>query len=369
MPTLAERSAGMEWGECLLAPASVPADLAADIKRHMGGVVPVWVPRLAPVPWVVRANASMVLERVAFMPVGLWGLIGFVVSQDNSCRYCYGMTRTILKVLGYREEQIDRIERDVSLAELPAGEQAALEFARTLSHANPRPTPADRDALVRAGFDRSAVAEITYVAAFAGFSNRIASCFAIPPEPFERFAVNPIGWLLRPIIARQMRGKRVPRAPLPTPNDGLFARVVAALDGSPQACVVRDAVDAAMASAVLPRRTKLLMFAVIGRALGCGYSEAEARHGLEDEGLDGTAIDDIVANLGSPILDRRDALLVPFARETVRYNVGALQRRTHALAAELTTEEVIESVGIASLANSLGRLSVLLEGGDRGQGG
>ena len=358
--TVAERIAG-EWGECWLDPADVPTDLAADLKRRMGGVVPVWGPLLARVPWVVRANARMVTKRVAFMPVGLWDLISFVVSQDNACRYCYGMTRTILKVLGYRDEQVDRLERDISLAELPPGTQAALEFARKLSHANPRPTPSDRGALERAGFERAAVAEIVYVAAFAGFFNRVASCFAIPPEPFERFAANPIGRLLRPLIARQMRGKRVSPTPLP-PNGRPFARVVTALEGSPLACVVRDAVDDALASPALPRRTKLLMFAVIGRALGCAYSEEEARRGLQDDGLVATALEDVIANLGAPSLDRRDALLVPFARETVRYNVAALQRRTRTLADALTTEEVIEAVDVASLANSIGRLSVLLDG-------
>jgi alkylhydroperoxidase family enzyme len=358
--TPAERMS-MEWGECWLEPAPMPRELVADLKRRTGGVVPAWAPRLASVPWVVRANASGILERVAFMPVGLWDLIGFVVSQDNSCRYCYGMTRTILKVLGYRDAQVDRIERDVHLAELPPPEEAALDFARKLSHANPRPTPADGDALERAGHDRSAVAEIACAAAFAGFPNRIATCFAIPPEPFERFAESTMGRLLRPILARRMRGKRVPPAPLPSPNPDPCARLVAALAGSPFARMVRDMVDQAMASPVLPRRTKLLMIAVVARALGCAYCEGEARTGLDLEGFDAAAVDEILANLGSAKLDRRDALLVPFARETVRYQTVAIQRRTRELAGELAIEEVIEAVGIAALANSIARLSVLLE--------
>jgi alkylhydroperoxidase family enzyme len=351
----------MEWGECWLDPAPMSREFVADLKQRTGGVVPAWAPRLASVTWVVRASAVGIQERVAFMPLGLWDLIGFVVSQDNSCRYCYGITRTVLKVLGYRDAQVDRIERDVQLAELPPAHEAALVFARKLSHANPRPVAADCNALERAGHDRAAVAEIACVAAFAGFSNRIATCFAIPPEPFERFAVSPIGRLLRPIIARQMRGRRVPPMPPPSPNPDPFARLVAAVAGSPFARIVRDTVDQAMASPVLPRRTKLLMIAVIARALRCAYCEGEARAGLGVEGLDAGAVDDVLANLGSPKLDRRDALLVPFARETVRYQTVAIQRRTRELARGLTTEEAIEAVGIAALANSIARLSVLLE--------
>jgi len=52
---------------------------------------------------------------------------------------------------------------------------------------------------------------------------------------------------------------------------------------------------------------------------------------------------------------------VPFARETVRYQPLAIQRRTRELARELSIEEVIEAAGVAALANAVGRLSVLLE--------
>lgn len=47
--------------------------------------------------------------------------------------------RTILKVPGYRDAQVDRIERHVHLAALPPAHEAALVFARNLSHANPPP--------------------------------------------------------------------------------------------------------------------------------------------------------------------------------------------------------------------------------------
>src|SRR5262249_20274501 len=140
-------------------------------------VVPGWATHLAPVPWVVRAMARVVGKRLAYMPLDLWALIGFVVSQDNSCRYCYGATRTVLRIVGYRDDQIDRIERDVHLSDLTRPEQVALEFARKVSHANPRPTARDRDEVADVGYAPAAVAEIAYAAAFAGFPNRISTLF------------------------------------------------------------------------------------------------------------------------------------------------------------------------------------------------
>jgi AhpD family alkylhydroperoxidase len=358
----AEIAAGMEWGECWLEPPPVPPAFAAEIKKLTGGVLPTAIARTASVPWVGRTWARVVQKQVAHMPLGLWDLIGLVVSQDNSCRYCYGATRTMLRLLGHRDEQIDSIERDVAVSDLGRPERLALEFVRKVSHANPRPTALDRAALADAGFTPGAVGEIVFTAAFAGFPNRVATLFALQPEEFEKLPDRLVGRLVRPLIARALRAKRVPPPPAPPePNTGPFRDLVEALAGSPKAQVVRDAIDDAFASSILPRRTKLLMIAVVGRALECGGSEREAREGLVAEGLTGADVDGILANLGSDKLDRRDALLVPFARETVRYQTGPIQRRTRELARELPTDELMEAVGVAALANALGRASILLE--------
>jgi AhpD family alkylhydroperoxidase len=180
----AEIAAGMEWGECWLPTPEVPPAFAAEIKKLTGGVLPSAIARTASVPWVGRTWARVVHKEVAHMPLPLWDLIGLVVSQDNSCRYCYGATRTVLRLVGYREEQIDRIERDVAVSDLGPPERLALEFVRKVSHANPRPTAQERAALVDAGFTAAGVAEIVFAAAFSGFPNRVATMFALQPEDF-----------------------------------------------------------------------------------------------------------------------------------------------------------------------------------------
>lgn len=350
----------MEWGTCWLDPEPLPEAIAADVRQATGGYVPGWAPRVARVPWVARSFARFVDRRVAYMPPGLWDLISMVVSQDNSCRYCYGAMRTILKVQGYSDAAIDGLERDVHLAEISPAEQAALRFARKVSNANPRPLPEDVDALARAGFSRPAIAEIAYAAAFQGYPNRVATFFAFPTEPFGRLGDSPFLRFVRPFIVRRFRGKQHAAVRLP-PNDGPCAEVVAALDGSPTAHALRTSIDEALASTVLPRRTKLLMLGVIGRALGCVRAETEARDALAAEGIAAGELAEILANLGSPRLDARDRLLVPFARETVRYRTLAIQERTRALRTTLSADEVVEAVGITALANGVARLSILLE--------
>jgi alkylhydroperoxidase family enzyme len=354
-------AADMEWGECWLEPVSPPSTLTAEVKKSMGGIVPIWTARLAPVPWAVRAFARMNEAEFAFMPPELWGLIGFVVSRDNSCRYCYGATRTVLRIVGYHDASIDRLERELDLAEIAPATKAALRFARAVSQANPRPTAGDLEALARAGFSRPAVAEIAYAAAMSCFANRLATLFALPPDPVERMLDNPLMRLVRPLVAWKLRKKPHPPVAPPTPNDPPCDEVVAALDGSPAAHVLRRSIDEAFASPVLPPRTKLLMLAVIGRTLGCVRAEREARAALAAAGLGATDVDAVLANLGSPRLDAREALLVPFARETVRYRSAAIQERTRELAQRLSVEEVIEAGAVASLANAVARLSVILE--------
>jgi alkylhydroperoxidase family enzyme len=167
--------------------------------------------------------------------------------------------------------------------------------------------------------------------------------------------------LIRPLLARSFRGKLKPPAAPPVPNTGLGADLVAALNGSPWARTLREILDDAFRSPILSPRSKVLMFAVIGRALGCERAEAAARRELAREGLSGEEVDEILTNLGSARLDHRERVLVPFARETVRYRTTAIQQRTRELASKLTREELIEGCAVAALANSMARLTVLLE--------
>jgi alkylhydroperoxidase family enzyme len=239
--------------------------------------------------------------------------------------------------------------------------RAALEFARRISRGNPRPTASDAAELHRLGFERAAVAEFAFVATAVLFMNRLATLLALPPEALESMVQSRLFWLVRPLIAWQARPRLQPPAGLPEPNVGPCAAVVAALDGAPAARFVRGVVNDALGSTVLPLRTKALMLAVIARALGCRQGEADARALLVNADLGSADVDDILANLASPRLDAREARLVPFARETVRYQVGAIQRRMQVVSQGMSVEELLETAGVLSLANAVCRLSVLLD--------
>jgi len=258
----------------------VPAAMAAEVRRRIGAT-PGWLPRLAPLPWLVRALTELVDHPVAFAPPALCDLVALAVSQDNSCRYCYGIQRAVLRIHGYRDEQIDRLVRDAHMGDLTAGERAALDFARRLTRSNPRPGRSEHDAVVAAGLSPIVVAEVGAIAAAGNFANRVATLLALPAEPLAAFVQSRVFRVVRPLMAWRMRPRPKAPEPLPHPNDGPCARLVAALDGSPSARVLRHIIDDALASPVLPRRTKMLMLAVVGKALGCRYAQQEARDQLE----------------------------------------------------------------------------------------
>ncbi len=295
--------------------------------------------------------------------------IGALVSaQENSCRYCYGTNRAFMRILGYSEAFISRIEQDAQVAELDAKERAFIAFCRHLARSRPRPAKADRDALVALGYSPLEVNEMALVIASCCFYNRMSTLVASPPEQaLERMAggtlgrlLNLVGPLIRNLIMR-------PRTPIRDPMDpaalskGPYGPVVATLAGLPGATLFRAALDGAFASDVLPRSTKALMFAVVARALACRPSEDESRKLLLADGFDHAEIESALSTFASARLSPRDAKILTWVRETVAYRPEAIQDETRALAEEIGEAAILEAIGVAALANAIVRLGMLLE--------
>jgi len=351
----------MEWGECLVPSTRAGPELAAEIRRQFGGTVPGWLQRFAWSAWLPRAFAAGNAKPISYADPALCNLIALVVSQDNSCRYCYGAVRSVLRILGHREDFIARPERDFHTLDLSPGARAALDLARRVSRANPLPTRAAVGEVAAAGLAPAAVSEVVFYAAIGTFNNRVATLLAVPIDRgFESLPETPLFRLIRPLVAWKMRGRRLQPTP-PPPATPPFAALVAALGDSPSAGMVRRTVDEALASDVLPRRTKVLLFAVIARAVGSAYVEREARMLLVGDGSDASDVERVLEHLASPSLDAREARLVPFARETVRYQAGTIQRRMREVCAGFTPAETVETAGVLVLANAVCRMGMLAD--------
>jgi len=185
---------------------------------------------------------------------------------------------------------------------------------------------------------------------------------AVPPDAMETTIERPLFRMVRPFVAWSIRRKPRPKPIKLERNEGPCAKVITALGDSPSATALRRIVDEAFASQVLPRKTKAMMSAVIGKALGCPTAEAEARGVLAGEGWSDADVTAMLTNLAHPKLDAREAMLVPFARETVRYQPPVtIQVRMREVTEGMTREETVEVAGIIGLANMLARLSALLD--------
>ena len=352
----------IEWEESYLEPVHAP-ELKRELERSIGFVAP-FFPYYFDCPWIPRSFVEVGYlngSRLVHVGMELYEKLNLVVSQQNSCRFCIAAYRSLLRLAGIPEERIRRLEQDLLAADLEPAERAALEFARKLARASPLPTPADLERLRDAGPGEAWSREVAFVAAWMGTMNQLATFSAVSPESMERWP-----WyahLLRPFIARRFssrwrQGK--PETLEPELRSGPFAYLVDAFDGLPTARSLRNVVDAAWSSPLLPRRTKALVFAVVARGLGAARAGREAARLSAEEGVDADALDEVLDHLESPALDAVESEAVPFARETLWYQPAPIQRRVRELRGKLEAPQVSELIGISALANTLCRLDVVI---------
>jgi alkylhydroperoxidase family enzyme len=354
------------WSEPLLPPDIDPA-WEAELKRRGGNGSEV-DRRIAPSPWLREACLGINTGQASEIPAHLFNVAALVTSQENACRYCYGANRAYLKMLGYSEAYIRRIETEAHLAELNDKERALIAFCRNLARSRPRPARAELEGLVRLGYTLAAAHELALWIALGCFYNRVTILLAVPPEQgFEqwvlakRFRLMLMGPVMRLLAERRRRGKRDPQATAETLGAGDYGTVLRPLAGLPGARVMKGALDGAFASPVLSRAVKALMFAIVARSLDCRPSEAEARRLLAAEGYSEAEVDKALSTLQSPKLSQAEARLLPWVRDTVHIQTAQAQSRTRELAAAIGGPAALEAIGVAALANATVRLAMLLE--------
>lgn len=362
---LAREPIEIEWSESLVPPPppSPMTPVLTARAQSVFGVVPAWVEALHWCPWVVEAMLDGITVRLVHIDLDLVSQLRLVVAQENSCRYCYGTARLMLRTLGFSREFVRALERDLIAAHLGPRDRAALDYARLLSRADPRPGAAQARVLVDAGFTPEAVAEIAGITAMWLMATRMTTLLAVPPAPeaeTERWWAR----VTQPLLDRTLR-RQAREFPLVTPDPArrisAFDPVIAPFGDLPAAASLRNIVDAALGDGPLPRRTRLIVSAVIGRALGCDVTLQLLRQLLAADGIEPAAVDAMLDPLDADWLDDRERLLLHTARDTVHVRQPRLvQRRMQEVRARLRPDEFIDFVGLASVANGLARLGTLL---------
>lgn len=340
--------------------------LEAALRRENGGTLPAGTRQVSHAPWLARSPAlfNWFGGRLLHLDTRLVETLALVVSQDNSCRYCFAAHRVLMRFSGVSERAIRRLEHDLLTNELPEPEQRAIAFARQLSRSTPLVTGADLERLRGAGWTDGAVREMALAIAAMIALNRYSTFLALDPTPYESLPDRWYARLLRPALGAYLRLRT--RRGRPTPFDerarsAPFARVINGFDGLPLGRSLRTIIDEAWAFDGVGRQTKALMVAVVAHTLGDDGVLADARALALGEGAGPATFDAILAHLDAEGLDPTTRIAVTFARDSVFYEPSPIQRRTRALAAELPAPVLIDIVGFASFANVIARLGAFAE--------
>jgi len=353
------------WETSLVEPGHDRA-LEAYARRRFGMAHPT-VGYFVNAPWVARAVVDLHVEFGLLLELDQHtaDLIGLVVSQENSCRFCYAVVRSTLWLQGMDTARIRRVEQNLAGVDLTPRMRAAIDYARAQSRSGPAGAHAAWHQLLAAGFGVLEAKEVAFTVAITDFSNRVHTMVAVPSLPFERMPEQPVMRLMRPLVDWMLSRRRARGRPAagPAADPALpYGQLIAAFAGSPIAAALQRTLGEMWDSPLLSRRCKLLMFAVISRGLPCRVCELQLVDALRRQGLSAATIERVLGQLDAPELDATERLLLPFARETLWYEPAALQRRTRALREALSAAQLIEAIGVAALANALCRMtSVVLD--------
>ncbi len=355
----------IEWEPCLLESRPDP-ELSARLRKRFGRVSPS-THYFAPCPDLSESIAA--LNRLLLIRVSvdqpLIDKVGVVVSQDNSCRYCYAVQRAMMIAVGVSEEKLRKLAQEVHTGDLSRSEKAALEFTRRVSRANPLPQRSDAVRLEQAGFTETQVRELAGVIAVNVFFNRLSTLPALPPGRMEALPDRWFVKLLRPLLGyyvERMYRSMTPKLLSAEEMEGPFSPVVQAMNGLPLARELRALIDTLLVDDALPKRTKALVFAIVGRALGCENSVVEGTRVAVEAGLDPSSVEQTLNHFVSDELSETEMQVLRLSRETVWYQPASMQRRARQVRDELTTPQFIECIVAASTANMVCRLcSVVLD--------
>ena len=104
------------------------------------------------------------------------------VSSENRCQYCLVAHGAALRVLSKDPILAEQIANNWRTAELSSRMRALLEFASRVNEPGFAATDAEIDAMHAAGFSDDDIWDIAAIAAFFGFSNRMAGLMNMRPN-------------------------------------------------------------------------------------------------------------------------------------------------------------------------------------------
>jgi uncharacterized peroxidase-related enzyme len=110
-------------------------------------------------------------------------LIATVVSAANCTYYCTACHTEFLRRVTLDDELADAVRRDFRTAPLDEADRAMLEYADQITRDATRVTDAHHARLRAAGFDDRGILQITLIAAWFNYINRVADALGVGTTP------------------------------------------------------------------------------------------------------------------------------------------------------------------------------------------
>ena len=141
--------------------------------------------------WLLRPeklrNFIRLYDELMLGPSGLSKLeremVAVAVSAQNRCYYCLVAHGAAVRKLSGDPQMGEMLAFNHRVAELSPRQRAMLDYAVLLTEAPHRVGAAERQALRSAGFGDADIFDITEVAAFFNYTNRVAHGVDMMPNP------------------------------------------------------------------------------------------------------------------------------------------------------------------------------------------
>ena len=118
----------IEWEPCLLTQRPAP-ELERRFSRETGrpgSIMRYWEGSA----WLSDTVVRVTVQLMTFVHIDphLVDQVGLVVAQDNSCRFCFGVQRAFLRVLGMSEKRISELEQALLNRRFYQPRKSSIEF-------------------------------------------------------------------------------------------------------------------------------------------------------------------------------------------------------------------------------------------------
>lgn len=135
----------IQWNQPLIEPRC-PPDVAADCKKQFG-VVPQSIQHFGDTPTMVAMQLYIAARPCVLPDADVVDMAELITARENACRYCYGIQRSVMLVLGYSEKRLQELELRAEQLQNPR-DRAVVEFAGKLARSQPLPALSERQALL-----------------------------------------------------------------------------------------------------------------------------------------------------------------------------------------------------------------------------